>query len=166
MPASSRRQTGIVKSPRPSNLLAARVVVQPYGIWHRPWARAGAMAVGLMLGVLVASWLLSSDEPGPRADSAALKVELESVRRELDAERLRAVELARELEALGRETRRLRDELAASQQKAVKRRERKESADEGGTTRLPSAGPQSTAVEAAVVKMPAVETPAAAPRAE
>jgi hypothetical protein len=57
MPSSSRRQTGIVKSPRPSNLLAARVVVQPYGFWHRPWVRAGATAVGLMLGVLAASWL-------------------------------------------------------------------------------------------------------------
>jgi septal ring factor EnvC (AmiA/AmiB activator) len=156
MPSSSRGQTGTVKSPRPSNLLAARVVVQPYGFWHRPWARAGAMAAGLMLGVLAASWLLSADEAGPRADSAALKVELETSRRELDAERLRAAELARELEALGRETRRLRDELAAAQQKAAKRRERRESVDEAGTPRPPPADPQS----------PAVEAPAAAPRAE
>jgi len=42
-----------VKSPRPSNLLAARVIVQPYGFWHRPLVRAGAMAVGLMLGVAI-----------------------------------------------------------------------------------------------------------------
>jgi len=161
MPPSSRRQTGIVKSPRPSNLLAARVVVQPYGIWHRPWVRAGAMAVGLMLGVLVASWLLPRDVAGPHADSAALKVELEAARRELEAERLRVAELARELEVLGRETRRLRDELAASQQKAAKRRERRESVDEAGIARPPSAGPQARAVEA-----PAVEATAAAPRAE
>jgi hypothetical protein len=160
-----------VKSPRPSNLLAARVVVQPYGFWHRPWARAGAMAVGLMLGVLVASWLLSADEAGSRADSAALKVELESARRGLDAERLRSAELARELEALGRETRRLRDELATAQQKATKRRERRESVDEAGPARPPSAGPQAPAVEARAaeppaVNIPAVETPASAPRAE
>ena len=150
-----------MKSPRPSNLLAARVVVQPYGIWHRPWVRAGAMAVGLMLGVLVASWLLPRDVAGPHADSAVLNVELEAARRELEAERLRVAELARELEVLGRETRRLRDELAASQQKAAKRRERRESADEVGTNRPPSAAPQARAVEA-----PAVEATAAAPRAE
>lgn len=145
-----------MKSPRPSNLLAARVVVQPYGFWHRPWARAGAMAAGLMLGVLAASWLLSADEAGPRADSAALKVEIESVRRALDAERLRAAELAREVETLGREAQRLRAELGASQQKAAKRRERRESADEVGTPRPPPADPPA----------PAVEAPAAAPRAE
>jgi len=145
MPPSSRRQTGIVKSPRPSNLLAARVVVQPYGFWHRPWVRAGAMAVGLMLGVLVASWLLPRDVAGPHADSAALKVELE---------------------ALGREARRLRDELAASQQKAAKRRERRESFDEAGIARPSSAGPQARAVEARAVETPAVEATAAAPRAE
>ena len=159
-------QTGIVKSPRPSNLLAARVVVQPYGFWHRPWVRAGAMAVGLMLGVLVASWLLPLDVAGPHADSAALKVELEAARRELEAERLRVAELARELEALGREARRLRDELAASQQKAAKRRERRESVDEAGIARPPSAGPQARAVEARAVETPAVEATAAAPRAE
>jgi hypothetical protein len=119
-----------VKSPRPSNLLAARVVVQPYGFWHRPWARAGAMAAGLMLGVLAASWFLAPDVEGPGGARAALRVELEATQRALDAERLRAAELAREAETLGREAQRLRAELGASQQKAAKRRERREGADE------------------------------------
>jgi hypothetical protein len=156
MPSSSQRQTGIVKSPRPSNLLAARVVVQPYGFWHRPWARAGAMAAGLMLGVLAASWSLAPDVEGPGGARAALRVELEATQRALDAERLRAAELAREVETLGREAQRLRAELGASQQKAAKRRERRESVDEVVTPRSPPADPQS----------PAVEATAAAPRAE
>ncbi len=141
----------------PSDLSAARVVVQPYGFWHRPWARAAAMAVGLMLGVLAASWVLSPDAAGPSADSAALKVELETARRELDAERLRSAELARELDALGREARRLREELAASQQKSAKRRERRAGAEEEAAARPPSTGAEAPA---------AAEAQAAAPRAE
>jgi len=145
-----------MRSPRPSNLLAARVVVQPYGFWHRPWVRAGAMAAGLMLGAFAASWFIAPDAAGPRADSAALKVEIETARRELDAERLRSAELARELEGLGREARRLRDELATSQQKAAKRRERRDSADEVVIARPPPV----------VTEAPLAEAPAAAPRAE
>jgi hypothetical protein len=156
MPSSSRRQTRKVKSPRPSSLLAARVVVQPYGFWHRPWVRAGAMAVGLMLGVLAASWFLAPDAEGPRGESVSLRVELDAAQRALDAERLRAAELAREVETLGREAQRLRAELGASQQKAAKRRERRESADEVVTAR-----PSPVVIEA-----PLAETPAAAPRAE
>lgn len=156
MPSSSRGQTGIVKSPRPSNLLAARVVVQPYGFWHRPWARAGAMAAGLMLGVLAASWFLAPDVAGPGGESAALRVELEAAQRALDAERLRAAELAREVETLGREAQRLRAELGASQQKAAKRRERRESGEDGVSARPPPAA----------AEPPAAEAPVTAPRAE
>ena len=122
MHSSLTRQASPVRSPRPSSLLAARVVVQPYGFWHRPWVRAGAMAVGLALGALAASWLLA---PGgdSGAERAALKTELDAAQRALDAARLRAAELAREVEVLERESRRLREELAG-QQKAAKRRER------------------------------------------
>jgi hypothetical protein len=96
------------------------------------------------------------DAEGPGGAHAALRVELEATQRALDAERLRAAELAREVETLGREAQRLRAELGASQQKAAKRRERRESVDEVGTPRPPPADPQS----------PVVEAPAAAPRAE
>jgi uncharacterized membrane-anchored protein YhcB (DUF1043 family) len=140
----------------PSDLSAARVVVQPYGFWHRPWVRAGAMALGLMLGVLVASWVLSPDAAWPNADSAALKTELETARRELDAARLRGAELAREVDVLAREARRLREELATSQQKSAKRRERRAGVDEEAATRPLSAGAEA----------PAAEWQVAAPRAE
>lgn len=146
-----------MKLRHPGSRLAERVVVQPYGFWHQPWARAGAMAAGLMLGVLVASWLLSPGAAEPRAESAALKAELEMARRELDAERLRSAELARELDALGREARRSREELATSQQKSAKRRERRVGADEEGASRPPSAGVEAPA---------AAEAQMAAPRAE
>jgi hypothetical protein len=137
MHLSSTRQTSPVRSPRPSSLLAARVVVQPYGFWHRPWVRAGAMALGLALGALAASWLLAPDgDPG--RERAALKTELETAQRALDAERLRAAELAREVEVLERESRRLREELAG-QQKAAKRRERAPSPSESAAAVPPAA---------------------------
>jgi chromosome segregation ATPase len=79
-----------------------------------------------------------------------------TARRELDAERLRSAELASEVEALGREARRLRDDLTASKQKAAKRRERRPSADDDGIPR-----PASASAEA-----PAAEAPMVAPRAE
>jgi hypothetical protein len=137
MHLSFTRPSSPVRSPRPSSLLAARVVVQPYGFWHRPWVRAGAMAGGLALGALAASWLLApyGDSSGERA---ALKTELEAAQRALDAERLRAAELAREVEVLERESRRLREELV-SQQKAAKRRERAPSPSESAAAVPPPA---------------------------
>jgi hypothetical protein len=154
MRLSLPRQTSPVRSPRPSRLLAARVVVQPYGIWHRPWARAGAMALGLALGALAASWLLAPDgDPG--GERAALKTELEAAQRTLDAERLRAAELAREVEVLERESRRLREELAG-QQRAAKRRERAPGPGESAA----AVPPVSASVPAGVAEAPA------APRAD
>lgn len=114
-----------MRSPRPSSLLAGPLVVEPYGFWHRRWTRAGATAVGFALGVLAASWVFTPDTADTHAQTAALKAELAAARRALDAERLRAAELAREAEVLGRETLRLRDELASLQKLVVKRRERR-----------------------------------------
>jgi hypothetical protein len=153
MHLSFTRPSSPVRSPRPSSLLAARVVVQPYGFWHRPWVRAGAMAGGLALGVLAASWLLAPDgDPG--GERAALKTELEAAQRALDAERLRAAELAREVAVLERESRRLREELAG-QQKAAKRRERAPNTSEAAAV-----PPVSASAPASVAEAPA------APRAE
>jgi len=144
----------------PRDLLAERVVLQPYGFWHRPMVRLGATAIGLTLGVLVVAWLYFASAAGPgatRAENDALRGELEAARRALDAERLRAAELASEVDKLAREAQRLRDELGASQQKALKRRERRESnaGDEAARPQPPAPAAASPA-----------EPPATQPRAE
>lgn len=144
-----------MRSPRPSSLLAGPLVVQPYGFWHRPWARVGVLAIGLALGVLAASWLLVPGADGPHAENTALKAEIETVRRELDAERLRTAELRREAEIVAREAQRLRDELS-QQRSAAKRRERAPSANEASAVPPPATS--------AVV--PVAEAPPSAPRAE
>jgi hypothetical protein len=136
-------QTRRMRSPRPSSLLAGPLVVQPYGFWHRPWVRAGALAIGLALGVLGAAWLFAPDADGQRAERAALKAELEAARRALDAERLRAAELRREAEIVAREAQRLREELAASQKSAAKRRERRP--EDEAVARAPATPPPTAA---------------------
>ena len=144
----------------PRDLLAERVVLQPYGFWHRPLVRAGAIAIGLTLGVIAIAWLYFASSAGPsatRAENDALKGELEAARRALDAERLRAAELARAVEKLAREAQRLREELGTSQQKALKRRERRESGAGDEATR-----PQQPAPAAA----PPAEPSTTQPRAE
>jgi hypothetical protein len=144
----------------PRDLLAERIVLQPYGFWHRPATRLGAMAIGLMLGVFAAGWLFVASGNGSaasRAESEALKGQLEAAQRELDAARLSAVGLAREVEKLAREVQRLRDEAATTQQKAQKRRERRENGAENEGPR-----PQ----QAAAADAPSVEAPATPPRAE
>ena len=134
----------------PRDLLAERVVLQPYGFWHQPLVRAGAIAIGLALGVLVAAWFYFEGSDGPRAARAendALRGELEAARRALDAERLRTAELAREVEKLAREAQRLRDELGAARQKAVKRPEKRPSGAEDEAARLVQPAPAATPTE-------------------
>jgi hypothetical protein len=135
----------------PRDLLAERVVLQPYGFWHQPLVRAGAIAIGLALGVLVVAGLYFEDSAGSRAARAeadALRAELEAARRALDAERLRTAELTREVEKLAREAQRLRDELGAAQQKALRRREKPQGSAEGEVVRAPQAAPAASTAEA------------------
>jgi hypothetical protein len=158
MHLSFTRQASPVRSPRPSSLLAARVVVQPYGFWHRPWVRVGAVAAGCALGMVVASRLLGPDAAGLDAANAALKEELATTKRALEAERLRAAELEREMRLAARDAQRLRDEAGAAREKAAKRREPRAP----GTTESAAVGiPPAPAVPA-----PVAEAPPAAPRAE
>jgi hypothetical protein len=153
MHLSFTRTSSPVRSPRPSSLLAARVVVQPYGFWHRPWVRAGAMALGLALGALAVSWVVARDGDAG-GERAALKTELAAAQSALDAERLRAAELARELELLERESRRLREELA-SQQRAAKRRERAPVPSESAAAVPPVSASVPASVPASVAEAPA-----------
>jgi hypothetical protein len=151
--------TRVLTAHHPRDLLAERIVLQPYGFWHRPLVRAGAIAIGLALGVIAAAWLYFEGSAGPaatRAANDALRGELEAARRALDAERLRTAELAREVEKLAREAQRLREEVGAAQQKALRRREKPQGGQEGEVARAPQPAPAASTAEA----------PPAAPRTD
>jgi hypothetical protein len=157
MHSSFTRQASPVRSPRPSSLLAGPLVVQPYGFWHRPWVRAGAVAAGFALGMFVASQLLGPDAAELDAANAALKEELATTRRALESERLRAAELEREMRLAARDAQRLRDEAGAVREKAAKRRERAPGPNDTGAV---------IAAPAPAVPAPVAEAPPAAPRVE
>jgi hypothetical protein len=148
----------LMRSPRPSSRLAGPLVVEPYGFWHRPWGRVGVVAAGFALGMVVASRLLGPDAAGLDAANAALKEELATTKRALEAERLRAAELEREMRFAARDAQRLRDEAGAAREKAAKRREQRAPGpnEEGSVVASP----------APAVPAPVAEAPATVPRTE